>query len=69
MFKVKRIDTGEIFTVYGMTGVDFLIWNSEEERWSLVGIENFTPLVEPENFMIPVNVNYEVIEKWKKELG
>ena len=46
MFKVKRIETGEIFTVYGLSGVNFLIWDSEEERWLFVGIENFTPLEE-----------------------
>ena len=46
MFKVKLITTGEIFTVYGMNGVHFMIWDRKDKSWRFVGIENFEPLEE-----------------------
>lgn len=46
MFKVKLITTGEIFTVYGLSGVNFMIWDSGEKNWVFLGIDNFEPLEE-----------------------
>lgn len=48
MFKVKNIYTGEIFTVYGINGAYFLIWNenAEEPCWEWSAMAHLAPVQE-----------------------
>lgn len=44
MFKVQDKTTGEIFTVYGLTGNYFLLYNSELDWWFFKKIDECRPV-------------------------
>lgn len=41
MFKVIRIDSGKEYTVYGISGARFLIW---DDVWTWVEMDSFAPV-------------------------
>ena len=43
MFKVEDKTTGETFTVYGMNGTHFLIYNPELDWWFFKNIDECRP--------------------------
>ena len=44
MFKVIHKETGKTVTVYGLSGVSFLLWDEENECWWHDNINNYKPL-------------------------
>lgn len=43
MFQVIHRQTGEIRTVYGMSGIKFLFWNDIDGCWEYGDMENYIP--------------------------
>ena len=46
MFSVKNNETGEIWTVYGVSGIRFLLWDGENKCWKYDDIEKYSPAEE-----------------------
>lgn len=44
MFQVVHKETGELRTVYGITGIRFLFWNREEACWEYGDMDNYIPV-------------------------
>ena len=43
MYKVIHKETGEIRTVYGITGIRFLLWNEKDDCWEYEDMEKYRP--------------------------
>lgn len=46
MFKVEDKTTGEIYTVYGLNGTHFMIYDDEHDCWFYKYIEECRPVEE-----------------------
>ena len=44
MLKVINKETGKTVTVYGISGLSFLLWDEENECWWYENINNYKPL-------------------------
>lgn len=44
MFQVMHKETGEIRTVYAVTGIRFLFWNDQEDCWQYGDMQNYKPV-------------------------
>ena len=43
MFKVKSWETGAVYTVYGINGLMFLLYDEDSKQWVYKGMEEFEP--------------------------
>lgn len=46
MFRVCFLPTGEIYTVFGMNGLLFLVWDEKSDSWNWLGISECAPIWE-----------------------
>lgn len=44
MFKVIHKETGEIVTVFGISGLMFMLWDEQDGEWWFDSIKNYKPL-------------------------
>ena len=46
MFQVVHKETGEIRTVYAVTGNYFMVWNEQEACWDYDAMRNYKPVAD-----------------------
>lgn len=46
MFQVVHKETGEIRTVYAVTGNYFMVWNEQEGCWDYDAMRNYKPVAD-----------------------
>lgn len=49
MFRVKNKESGTVWTVYGFSGIRFLLWNAEAKCWKYDNMEKYCPVEEEVN--------------------
>lgn len=52
MFKVIDKTTGEVFTVYGLNGTHFLIYDAVHDWWFYKDMNECRPYITTENFIV-----------------
>lgn len=66
MFKVIDKTTGEIFTVYGLNGTHFLVYNAELEWWFYKDMNECRPYVSGDDSGTKVMLDPEVFGRFIK---
>lgn len=55
MFKVEDKTTGEVFTVYGLNGTHFLLYNEELDWWFYKDMSECRPYITQETDLLVRN--------------
>ena len=66
MFKVIDKTTGEVFTVYGLNGTHFLIYDSEHDWWFFKLIDECRPYVSGDDSGATVMLDPEEFRRYIK---
>ena len=63
MFEVIDKTTGEIFTVYGLNGTHFLIYNEELDWWFFKNMDECRPHISNDDFKVNVTIDPEAFRR------